>query len=218
MSFFEDAANAVRDVLSKAATNVEDTVSEAVRSGNQAAQQKMGIEKPSQRLPLSLSYVISDNNTGKEDYVKVIYDLDTSSPIAITEFFDDGRKVINTSKDNIEKFFNKLNSKDNYTVTSAPIDITKISEIPEEFNEGSTVYYDTDAYGKMDARDIFNLRNGNFVNMFGNRKAKRFKPQVDIPYRTFSDELRSDLLKKRTGWNDTKVYRRPVDQFYNPNV
>lgn len=152
----------------------------------------------------TLSYEIDDNNTGEGKYVKVDYDMETNAPIRVFDFSSGSEPTVYEGEA-MRQFFDGLKeASDNYTVYSAPIDITDLSKIPKDYDERATVFYDTDAQGEFDPYSVFNFGNRGAVR-FGKRGASRFKSRYDAPTNDFIEELRRAFLEGGTAEKDGRV-------------
>ena len=210
---FDDIISSVKDVLADAAKGID----EEAQRGIDAFEQDVEIanERGKEVVPTnSTSYLITDNNTGDEKYVKVFREDESGNIIKVVETFNDGTSFSYVKPENIDNFFGDLSKKGrNLSIYSAPIDITKPSEIPDEYhNDRASVFYDTAVDGDFDANKVFG-NNNHPVRWFGTRKSKLFKPVADTPYQSFEDALRQARLMGNTFYNVPNYY---PDDYISP--
>lgn len=159
------------------------------------------------------SYVVRDNDSGKERYLKVQHDND-GNILAVKDYSSKTPTTYTSSRD-IEGFFKKNFNMDatNYTVSSAPVDITDPSKIPDDYHEKATVFFDSSVDGQFKPLDVFNGKNLG-ARWLGDRKAKRFSARTDTEAPSFERAYRESILTGNTmrrGLYDRRSMESPLD-------
>lgn len=143
------------------------------------------------------SYIVRDNDSGKERYLKVQHDND-GNILAVRDYSKKNPTTYTLGRD-IERFFKNNFDMDatNYTVSSAPVDITDPSKIPDDYHEKATVFFDSSVDGQFRPLDVFNGKNYG-IRQFGDRKAKRYAARTDTNVPSFEKAYREAMLYNNT--------------------
>lgn len=163
-----------------------------------------------------MSYTVRDNDNDRERRIDVGYDNDGRIS-GVREFSgkdpDTGYYGATGyyGKQAIADFFKDNFDMDatNYTVSSAPVDIYDPNDVPQEYHNQATVFFDSQADGPFIPSRIFSL-NGNLgARWFGDRKKSPNMPMNDREVYNFSDEYRKEKL--REGTINNTVYATEID-------
>lgn len=163
-------------------------MSPSVRPQQQATQQ------PATQATFQQSYLIEDNNNPKNDrYVRITYDQASGAPTSIEEFFDDNTKILYNKADDFYKTLER--DATDYTIVSAPIDVTGPSKIKELSDENdhylshATTFFDSASDGQLLPDAVFNYRNRG-LRLFGDRRNFSGPKELD------KNSAYTDLYKK----------------------
>lgn len=164
------------------------------------------------------SYIVRDNDSGKERYLKVQHDNDGN--ILAVKDYSKKTPTTYTLGEDIKRFFKENFDMDatNYTVSSAPVDITDPSKIPDDYHEKATVFFDSSVDGQFRPLDVFNGKNYG-IRQFGDRKAKRYAARTDTNVPSFEKAYRNAMLYNNTvnkSLYDQKNMASPLDTSNRP--
>ena len=164
------------------------------------------------------SYIVRDNDSGKERYLKVQHDNDGN--ILAVKDYSKKTPTTYTLGEDIKRFFKENFDMDatNYTVSSAPVDITDPSKIPDDYHEKATVFFDSSVDGQFRPLDVFSGKNYG-VQQFGDRKAKRYAARTDTNVPSFEKAYRNAMLYNNTvnkSLYDQKNMASPLDTSNRP--
>lgn len=208
MSVFEDIAKNVTEslnVLKGVAQQGDQAARQAVKATNEKIRQEGGTPREIE----SRSYMITNNDTGEDSYIKVYYDPVFNDKVRVEEYID-GKVISHDTPDSIKGFFNDMQKQKDISVFSAPVDVYEPSEWPEEYNDEATVFYDSTVDGKKPYANIFS-RDNYGVRGLGNRKSKIYRQQVDQPnYQSFEDRYRDAKRQLATRNNTLRGAERSI--------
>lgn len=200
MGFLDDISNGVKaayDVLQGAAKAGEDAARKGVQATNEQIV-KDGGTPPAQE---TRAYMINDNDTGKDSYIRVYFDPIFKDRTRVEEYVD-GKAISYDTPKSINDFFKNMQKQKNISVFSAPIDATAPYAWPDEYNEKATVLYDTAVDGEIPYSNIFDYNNYG-ISWFGNRRSSRYKQRPDSPnVQSFEDAYREEKRLYDTIDND----------------
>lgn len=128
-----------------------------------------------------IAYLIEDNNNPNNDrYVRVTYSPTESGmvPLYVDEYRNNGQSIrYNSAKE----FFDSIRRNGNYTIVSAPVDVTSPNAVKDLSDENdyylshATAFYDTEADGEINPEEVFSFgRTG--VHGVGDRRNFRRDP------------------------------------------
>lgn len=110
-----------------------------------------------------IAYLIEDNNNPNNDrYVRVTYSPTESGmvPLYVDEYKNNGQSIrYNSAKE----FFDSIKRNGNYTIVSAPVDVTSPNAVKDLSDENdyylshATAFYDTEADGEIDPEEVFSF-------------------------------------------------------------
>lgn len=208
MSIVDDIAKNVAEsmnVLKGVAQQGNQAVRQAVKTTNEKIRQDGGTPREIE----SRSYMITNNDTGEDSYIKVYYDPVFNDKVRVEEYIGD-KIISHDTPKSIKGFFDDMQKQKDISVFSAPVDIYDPNEWPEEYNDKATVFYDSTVDGKMPYADIF-VGNNYGVRGLGNRKSKLYRQWADQPnYQSFEDRYREAKRQLATVNNSLRGFERPI--------
>lgn len=175
MGFFSDAKAAIDNYLAN--QNTQQPSADGLPGGVQEVRSVLTGDDPERYKEghyVDRSYLVTDNNTDKDKYIKVYFHEETGRPIGVREYQDDGSYISITSPQRVDDYFQRMKeASNNYTITSAPIDIFTPDEIDESSHDKADVLYDTVAMGEFNPQEVFAINNTG-VRRFGTRRSKAY--------------------------------------------
>lgn len=208
MSVFDDIAKNVTESLN-VLKGVAQQGDQATRQAVKATNEKMRQEGGTPREIESRSYMITNNDTGEDSYIKVYYDPVFNDKVRVEEYVD-GKVISHETPESIKGFFNDMQKQKDISVFSAPVDVYDPSKWPEEYNDEATVFYDSTVDGKMPYANIF-VGNNYGIRGLGNRKSKLYRQQTDQPnYQSFEDRYREAKRWLATRDNTLKGFEQTI--------
>ena len=208
MSAFDDIAKNVAEslnVLKGVAQQGDQAARQAVKATNEKIRQDGGTPREIE----SRSYMITNNDTGEDSYIKVYYDPIFNDKIRVEEYIGD-KIISHDTPESIKGFFDDMQKQKDISVFSAPVDVYNPSEWPEEYNDEATVFYDSTVDGKMPYANIV-VGNNYGVRGLGNRKSKIYRQRTDQPnYQSFEDRYREAKHWLATRDNTLKGFEQTI--------
>lgn len=208
MSIFDDIAKNVTEsfnVLQDAAKQGAQAARQAAQATNEKIKQDGGTPPQAE----GRAYMVTNNDTGEDSYIKVYYDPIIKDKVKVEEYID-GKVISHDTPKSIKSFFNDMQKQKDISVFSAPVDVYDPNEWPEEYNDEATVFYDSTVDGKMPYANIF-VNNNYGIRGLGNRKSKLYRQQTDQPnYQSFEDRYREAKRELATRNNMMKGSEQSV--------
>ena len=147
-----------------------------------------------------MSYTVHDTDNDKERRIDVGYDKQGKIS-GVRDFTGKNSANGYYGKEAISDFFKNNFDMDatNYTVSSAPIDIYDPKDVPDEYHNKATVFFDSKLDGAFIPSKIFSMNNYG-ARWLGDRKSDAVKTRPDQEVQDFIQRLR-----------DARIQRGPID-------
>lgn len=148
---------------------------------------------------LWMSYTVRDNDNSKERRLDVGYDK-SGRISGVRDFTGKNKATGYYGKNAISDFFKNNFDMDatNYTVSSAPVDIYDPDEVPQEYHDKATVFFDSQDDGAFIPSRIFNMIENPGARWFGDRRKTPNSPKPDSEFYDFVKEYRKEKIKNNT--------------------